>query len=378
MLAADYIESAGRGIGAQLASWTPETLRRLRGAALPFASLSNPIDLTASATTGMVEAILEILQDDPGIDAVLCCVGYQPPALDPGELTQALIHWGRNGKKPLVAAISGSDMALEAMRGLEGSGVAAFPSLWRAVRALDVLARRGDQIRRWERASPARYSPGGFALPAPGVPLAEDEVKALLRQRGIVVPDSQLLARGELTGDIALPWPLVLKVRSAAILHKSDLGGVALGIRSREKLDAALQIMRERFPGEYLLLERMEAPGVEMIVGLVDDPTFGPSIMCGAGGVLAELYQDVAFRRLPISRDDAEEMLSELRAGALLEGFRGIQADRGAVVDLMLRVSDLGVDLAGELEQMDLNPVIVRGDGAVVVDAKLVWKHLGS
>ena len=200
-------------------------------------------------------------------------------------------------------------------------------------------------------------------------------MKALLHRRGIAVPDSQVLPRGKLPGIVSLPWPLVLKVRSAAILHKSDLGGVVLGIRSLEELDSAIQAMRERFPGEDLLLEHMEAPGVEMIVGLVDDPTFGPSIMCGAGGVLAELYRDVAFRRLPISRDDAEEMLSELRAGILLGGFRGIQADRGALLELMLRVSDLGMELAGELEQMDLNPVIVRGDGAVVVDAKLVWKH---
>ena len=170
VLAADYIESTGPGIGAQLASWTPETERRLRGAALPFASLGNPIDLTASATTEMVGATLEILQEDPDIDAVLCCMGYQPPALDPGGLTDALIHWGRSGMKPLVAAISGSDAALEAMRGLEGSGVAAFPSLWRAIRALDFLARRGDQIRRRETASPARISRPDPRCPHPGCP----------------------------------------------------------------------------------------------------------------------------------------------------------------------------------------------------------------
>jgi len=378
IVTADYIEARDKGIASTLATLDPKTESRLAKVALPFASVRNPIDLTASVTNEMFDAALEILQDDPGVDVILCCFGYHPPGIDE-HLTEILRHWAKNGKKPLIAAPIGSETAIQGIRDLEAAEVPAYPSIWRAVRAVDVLARRGEFLRSLELSKKVSFAQDGDTPQyvrqlQPGVPLAEDEVKRALREYGIATPDSVVLPKGDLPSDLSLPFPVVVKVRSAAVLHKTELKGVMLNIRGKRALQKAVREMQSRFPGEDLLVERMERSGVEIIVGLVEDPTFGLSIMCGLGGILAELYQDVSFRRVPIDYRDAEEMLRELKAHPIFEGFRGIKASRAAVIDLLLRVSGLGQNLAGLIDQMDLNPVIVHEDGAVVVDAKLIWK----
>ncbi|MCL5961762.1 MAG: acetate--CoA ligase family protein [Chloroflexi bacterium] len=380
IVTADYIEAKERGISSSLAELAPRTREKLARIALPFASVRNPIDLTASATHQMFDAALEILQGDPGVDVILACFGYHPATVDEHGLTQILCHWGREGKKPLVAAPIGSETAIKGIRDLEAAGVPAFPSIWRAVRAVDVLARRGEYLRRVDSSRRFVSVPNGGPAspdcqPRLGVPLAEDEVKAILRERGVQTPDSVVLPQGMLPARLPLSYPVVVKIRSAAVLHKTEMKGVALNIPNRQELTKVIKEMRSRFPGEDLLVEQMEPPGIEIIVGLIEDPTFGLSIMCGMGGILAELYQDVAFRLVPISRAEAEEMLGELKAYPLFEGFRGIRASREAVIDLLLKVSSLGQELTGHVDQMDLNPVIVHADGAVVVDAKLIWKR---
>jgi acetate---CoA ligase (ADP-forming) len=379
ILAADCIEAKEWGIGLRLARLAPSTTERLHKATLPYAALRNPIDVTASADNEMFANALEILQDDPDVDVVLCSFGFQPPAIDE-RLTDVLCHYGKHGRKPLVVTLMGSEPAIRSLRRLEAERIPAYPSTRRAVRGIAALAQRGEYLRR----NRADVRTGILAehsrdlaiteLCHPGIPMAEDQVKTLLRARGIATPNGVVLDKAHLPTTMPLAYPLVLKVRSATILHKTDRGGVILDLQDRRQLEAAVEEMRSRFPGEDLLMEEMEAKGVEMIVGLISDPTFGPSIMCGIGGVLAELYRDVTFRRIPIDRVDAEEMIGELNAHALLEGFRGIKASRAAVIDLLLKVSAIGVELAGSVDQVDLNPVIVHEDGAVVVDAKLLWK----
>ncbi|HEX2987711.1 MAG TPA: acetate--CoA ligase family protein [Chloroflexota bacterium] len=379
ILAADCIESKEWGAGLRLARLTPETTGRLGKVTLPYAALRNPVDVTASADNKMFADALEILQDAPEVDAVLCTFGFQPPAIDE-RLTDVLCHYGKSGRKPLVVSLMGSESAMHSLRRLEATGVPAYPSTKRAVRAIAALAQRGEYLRRRRDGTQTGIAAIRSRGPEiddqfrPGTPLAEDEVKALLRARGIATPNGVVLDRGLLPETLYLAYPLALKVRSAAILHKTDRGGVMLDIKDRPQLETAVEEMRSRFPGEDLLAEEMEPKGVELIVGLISDPTFGLSIMCGIGGVLAELYRDVTFRRLPIDRIDADEMIGELNAHAILEGFRGIKASREAVVELLLRVSALGVELGEGVDQLDLNPVIVHEDGAVVVDAKLLWK----
>jgi acetyltransferase len=377
VMISDYVEAKEKGIGASLARLDPGIETRLAEMALPFASVHNPIDLTPAAGNEMYASAIEILQDDPGVDVIIACLMYHTAKRDE-SLTEMICHWGKHGKKPLIVVAIGSETTMQASRQMAASGVLALPSFRRAVKAVDVLAQRAEflcQVNSQKEAVAASAGLDHSSLPIPGVPLAEDEVKAVLRGRGISTPDSMVLPKGQLPAEFNLPFPLVVKIRSADVLHKTELKGVALNITDMESLKETVAEMSSRFPGEDLLVERMEASGVEIIVGLIDDATFGLSIMCGIGGILAELYQDVSFRRVPISRFDADNMLRELKAHALLEGFRGIKANREAVLDLLLTVSGLGNELKGQIDQMDLNPIIVREDKAVVVDAKLIWKE---
>jgi acyl-CoA synthetase (NDP forming) len=200
--------------------------------------------------------------------------------------------------------------------------------------------------------------------------LPEADIKEVLKKRGITTTNFLVPLRDDL-GSLPLKYPLAVKVSSPKVLHKTEVGGVFLDVATPEELMARFDQIREKFPEADVLVESMEPKGPEVIVGLLRDRDFGLCIMFGMGGVMAELYKDVSFRRLPISRRDAEEMLDETRASAFFEGFRGFVADRGAVLDLLQRVSNLGIETKG-LEQLDLNPVILRSEGYVVVDAKML------
>jgi acetyltransferase len=377
IIASDYIESTNRGIGASLAVLSEETKSRVARVALPYAALRNPIDLTASLNNEMCDVALSALQDDPGVDVILFTMGYQPPAVDE-KLTDIIIERAKTGKKPIVVVPIGSDIVVKAMQKFNAAGVLAYDNIWSGVRAIDYLARRGDFLRKINAVKDeAPSQPEGVAKKPrqliAGVPAAEDEVKAALNGLGIQVPRSIVLRAGEELPSVSLTYPLVVKICSADILHKTEKKGVVLGIKDRAELEAAVKDMRSRFESGDILIEEMEGRGIEMIVGLVRDSTFGLSIMCGLGGTTTEIFQDVAFRKLPISRQDADEMLRELKSHALLEGFRGMKADRAGFVDLLLKVSQLGVMYPDDILQMDLNPVIVQADRAVAVDAKLLW-----
>ena len=203
--------------------------------------------------------------------------------------------------------------------------------------------------------------------------LSEAEAKQLLKARGILTTRFLLPRRNEL-GDLPLSYPLAVKVSSAKVLHKTEVGGLFLDVATPEELLRRYDQIVARFPEAEVLVESMEPKGPEVIVGVLHDKDFGPCIMFGMGGVMAELYKDVSFRRLPITRKDAEEMLGESKASAFFQGFRGFVADREAMLDLLLNVSNLAMEKK-DMEQLDLNPVILREDGYVVVDAKMVLKE---
>ena len=205
-------------------------------------------------------------------------------------------------------------------------------------------------------------------------PVAENEVKDVLKAYGIQTTRYVVVRDRKDLDDISLKFPVALKVCSRKILHKTDVGGVQLGIASMDELKQAFQEFRKRFPSENLLVDQMAEKGVEIIIGLVQDPTFGLSIMCGIGGVFTELYKDVTFRVIPIDRVDAEDMIEEIKGKKLLEGFRNIPANKKLVIDLLVKVSRMGAELDDRLDQMDLNPVFVYKDALCVVDAKLILK----
>ncbi len=201
--------------------------------------------------------------------------------------------------------------------------------------------------------------------------LSEGEAKSLLEDYGITTTEFAVPTREELS-DLDIQFPAVVKVNSPDILHKTDMGGVFLDIDDREELLEKYDLIIERFGEVSVLVEPMEEGGIEVIVGLVKDDTFGLSIMFGVGGIFTELYQDVSFRKVPIGIEDAEEMIEDIRGGRLFEGFRGKRADKEAMVELLHQVSELGNVLEEHINQVDLNPVIVYEEGYVVVDVKVL------
>ena len=205
-------------------------------------------------------------------------------------------------------------------------------------------------------------------------PLAENEVKDLLRSYHIPTTKYQLVQNEKDLDNLSVRFPVALKVCSPKILHKTDVGGVRLNIQDKDELHKAFKEFRRKFPTEPLLIDQMAEKGVEIIVGLVQDPTFGLSIMCGIGGIFTDLYKDVSFRVVPIDEYNAKQMIEELKGKKLLEGFRGMKANKELVVDLVMKISKLGEDLMDRIDQMDLNPVFIYEKGICVVDAKLILK----
>lgn len=205
-------------------------------------------------------------------------------------------------------------------------------------------------------------------------PLAENEVKDILKKYKIPTTKYKLVKNEKDLENLGLKFPVAMKVCSRKILHKTDVNGVKLGIKNKEELKEIFKDFKKRFPKENILIDQMEKKGVEAIIGLTQDPTFGLSIMFGIGGIFTELYKDVIFRIVPIDRYDAEQMIEEIKGKKLFEGFRNIKANKQLVIDLLLKVSKLGEQLDNHLDQLDLNPVFVYEKDLVVVDAKMILK----
>lgn len=206
--------------------------------------------------------------------------------------------------------------------------------------------------------------------------LSEKEVKDLLKEYGIKTTEYKVVNKEEDLKNIDLKFPVALKVCSGKILHKTDVGGVKLGIKDKDELLSEFKKFKKKFPKENLLVDQMEEKGVEVIIGLVQDATFGLTIMVGVGGIYTELYKDVSFRVIPLmDKKSAEEMLNEIKGKKLLEGFRNIKADKEQVINLLMKVSKIGKELMDHIDQMDLNPVFVYEDDYCVVDAKLILKE---
>jgi 3-hydroxypropionyl-CoA synthetase (ADP-forming) len=211
--------------------------------------------------------------------------------------------------------------------------------------------------------------------------ITEESSKKLLADYGIKVPPYALVTTpGEAEKKATeIGFPLVAKVVSPEILHKTDVKGVKVGIKSGSEAEAVFSEMYDRLSKQYqikgILLEKMVPPGIEIIIGLQNDAQFGPVLMVGLGGILTEVFQDVSFRVLPINENDAEEMLKDLKGSKLLKGFRGSEAiDIGVLKDALLNIGRLGIDLAPYFESVDFNPVILYPRDYCVVDAKIILR----
>jgi acyl-CoA synthetase (NDP forming) len=222
---------------------------------------------------------------------------------------------------------------------------------------------------------------GSVGAPAARRLLPEPEAYSLLHSFGLPVPEWCFARTAEEAGKQApeVGFPVVLKVVSPDVVHKSDVGGVRLGLtNAQEVVDACGEItaaVKSHLPDARIsgwLVVRQITQGVELVAGMVRDPVFGRVIMFGSGGILVELMRDVSFRAAPLSEDDARTMIAETRASRLLEGVRGRpRADAASVVRLLVALSKL-VEASPEITEIDLNPVIAGPSGALVVDARII------
>ncbi|MBN1833686.1 MAG: acetate--CoA ligase family protein [Deltaproteobacteria bacterium] len=211
--------------------------------------------------------------------------------------------------------------------------------------------------------------------------LTEIEAKQILIQSGINCTDTQLAATKEAAVELSekFGYPVVLKVSSIDISHKSDAGGVKVNLKSKAEVekayDAIMRSCKAAVPTaniEGVSVQPMGKSGTEVIIGMIKDPSFGPVIMFGLGGVFVEVLKDVAFRIIPIEESDAEDMINEIKGKKLLEGYRGQEpADVAYLQRMLLKLSDF-VNETPEIEEIDMNPVFCYKDGAVVVDARII------
>jgi acetyltransferase len=210
-------------------------------------------------------------------------------------------------------------------------------------------------------------------------PLSEFQCKRILSCYGIPITSEGLATDAETAVEQAreLGYPVALKIQSGEILHKTEAGGIRLDLESDDDVRAAYHEVvanAKQFSPDAaiqgVLVQEMLTDGVEVIIGTTRDPVFGPVIMFGLGGIFVEVLRDVSFRIAPVTRKDAEEMIQEIKGHRVLQGMRGKPpADVDAIVDAILRVSQLVTDYADEIEELDINPLVVFSEGAKAVDA---------
>lgn len=215
--------------------------------------------------------------------------------------------------------------------------------------------------------------------------ITEEDSKELLTDYGIKVPRFALVTTESEAEDKAnqIGFPLVAKIVSPEILHKTDVKGVKIGLKSSEEVKAAFNDMYNRLSKQYnvkgVLLEKMVPDGIELIIGLQNDVQFGPVIMVGLGGIYTEVFQDVSFRILPVTKKDSEEMIRDLRGGQILKGFRGSPpVNIDLLTDALVNIGRLGLEMAPYYESIDLNPVILYPNDYYVVDAKILLKDTAN
>ncbi|MEW5912833.1 MAG: acetate--CoA ligase family protein [Thermodesulfobacteriota bacterium] len=375
-------------LGLSLGRFTPATQERINDLLPPLALRSNPVDLGPAwydreAVTGIVQAVL----DDEQVDGVLFNMVYASANLRAIEgLHDLLVQW--NQQKPVLASITAPPGIWDAqVAALEDAGALVnFPSPERAVQAmatlyerrrlLDKLGRRsapaaaGRPPRRPDQAAQAILDQARARGQAN---LSEHESKALLAAYGIPVNRGRLAASAaELEAACSeIGFPLALKAEAPELAHKSERGLVRLDLRSLAEVRAAWAELQASAPGPVLVQEMVQGQR-ELVMGLARDPQFGPSVMFGLGGVFTEVLQDVSFRLAPLDREEALEMMQEVRGRGLLGPVRGLPpADQGALADMLVALGRLGVELPAVAE-VDLNPVILAGGRPVAVDALVV------
>jgi acyl-CoA synthetase (NDP forming) len=373
--------------GLTLPSFAPQTLARLREMIPAFGSPQNPADITAALFNDktLFARTLDVVLEDPGLDqlAVLIASISGPSAAHSCEVIAAA---AAKTDKPVSVQWSGRQAkSEEATKALAAAGVPFVTTPVRLARAAAVLARfAADRRRLLPRKAPPTPKPAGVELPAGAVTLNEAESKAVLRAYGVPVVDEAFVPAGRDVEEAArrLQAPFAVKVVSRDVPHKTEAGGVKLGVTREALSEAARSVAdnaRKAVPGakiDGVLVSEM-AQGLETLIGVINDPGFGPVVALGLGGVLTEVMKDVVYRVAPFDLETAREMIGELRGARLFEGYRGKPAaDKEALAQALVAVSGMAVALGPRIAELDINPVFVRpaGQGVAAADALIVLK----
>ena len=397
IMAADACESAGL----TLPSLQPKTMKALRAFLAPEASVKNPVDMIASADAPSYEQALRLLTADQNVDAVI--VIFVPPlATGAPEVAHAILSGAAGSKKPILSCFMGSHGLPESLQSLNEGHIPSYAFPEAAARSLARVAKYGA----W-RSAPQGKVPtlagidpdraravisgalAGADSGESGKWLDSEAIGKILAAYGVRTAAARPASnRGEAAVVAkSLGFPVVMKVRSPDVVHKTDVGGVKLGLRSEEEAARAFDEIRTslartkpsaRFDG--VTVERMVTGGIETIVGMTRDPLFGPVLLFGLGGVAVELLRDVSVRVAPLTDRDADEMIRGIRSYPLLEGYRGSPpSNTASLLDLLHRVSHMATENP-EILELDLNPVLVFPGAAncIALDVRIKVGRVGS
>jgi acetyltransferase len=389
ILATDALERAGL----TLARFELETLYKLEQYLPDAASAANPVDVLGDALADRYQFALEPVANDPNVDGLL--VLLTPQAMTEIDATAEVVSRLANKiNKPLLACFMGEVKIKSGIDILTAHGVPNYPFPERAASALRAMA---DYRRIRSRPTPeyttlevnrkAVREVIDRVIAENRLTIGDAEAREILKAYGLRIPRSEIAETPERAIEIAnqVGYPVVLKIASPDILHKTDVGGVKVGLSNAADVRDAYELITYRaqryVPDARIwgcLVQEMVPPGgLEVLVGMNRDPQFGPLITFGLGGIYVETLKDVTFRITPFSAQEAEEMLSEIRAHSLLDGVRGQPpADKNAIIDALLRISQLVQDFP-EIAELDINPLMVypQKQGAIAIDMRLVLKQ---
>ena len=384
IMATDAVEMAGL----QLAAVSPETVERLQTKLPPASNLHNPVDCLGDADASRYNFAAEAVLADPNVDSALALLTPQT-STQPLETAQGVAASAARHGKPVLACFMGGGAMTTAIEALGGQRVPNYPYPERAVAALASMVNYRewreeppDEIERFPADTEVVRRIFAHTREQHRVNLGEVEARQILRAYNIRCPKSEVAHSAEDAARIGdeIGYPVVMKIVSPDILHKSDIGGVRIGIRDRQDAMDTYELMMLRIrryaPNADLRgvsVQEMIRSGREVILGSTCDPQFGPMVMFGLGGIYVEVLKDVSFRIAPFGRRHARRMVDEIRSAPLLRGARGEQpCDLEAIATCLLILSQLVTDFP-EIVEMDINPLKVGepGTGAVAVDARI-------
>lgn len=380
-LASDHLADNG----VSLAHIDAKTKSELRGVLTGAAQVDNPIDMLGAADAGEYGFALQQVLKDDGVDLTVPIL--VPQALvNPSNVAEAIVNQSAKKPKPVIACLMGDESIDAASKILHDgrvpmvdypekigacAGALVKYSEWKTNERFDSLVELPVDKRQ------AKVLLGSLKEKV----LGERFTRQLLNAYGIPLVPGDFAETTEEAIQLArhLSYPVALKVVSTEILHKSEAQGILLDIKNEEELKQGWAKILHRLEGssakvkvDGFMVEAMAQPGQEVIIGMKRDPNFGALLMFGLGGVIVEVFQDVAFRIAPLTERDAHEMLQETKAFQLLKGFRAKPAaDLSAIVDCLLRLGQLSLDLS-EVEEIEINPLIVYPKGALAVDCRMI------